>query len=123
MNAFQVQNDLVEKLCRLCESRLSHRNTFLLPPAFGWATIPRCHFPAVRGPAIPKEDADGFAGANDWHCRGQRIRSLKKDESRPAFHSFYTSVEIVLGCLFSADDHFSEFLGKISGTREVPRQH
>jgi hypothetical protein len=64
-----------------------------LPPALEWATIPRCHFPAVRGPAIPKRTRTV--------CRGEvlappraTIRRLKKDELEPAFHSLFTPVEI-----------------------------
>ena len=84
---------LVEKLCMVCARLRFRARTFLLPPALEWATIPRCHFPAVRGPAIPKRTRTV--------CRGEvlappraRIRRLKKDELEPAFHSLFTPVEI-----------------------------
>jgi hypothetical protein len=70
---------LVEILCKLCERSQSPALTFPLPPAPEWATIPRCHFPVLRGPAIPKRTRTV--------CRGEllalpraRIRRLKKDE-------------------------------------------
>jgi hypothetical protein len=70
---------LVEILCKLCERSQTIALTFPLPPALEWATIPRCHFPVLRGPAIPKRTRTV--------CRGEllalpraRTRRLKKDE-------------------------------------------
>ena len=68
---------LVEKLCMVCARLHFRARTFLLPPALEWATIPRCHFPAVRGPAIPKRTRT-VAGAKYWRRRGQESEDLRK---------------------------------------------
>src|ERR1700737_3809905 len=75
--SLEEKNVCVEKLCPVCECHQTWHRTFLLPPALEWATIPRCHSPAVRGPAIPKRTRR-FAGAKYGHHRGQESEDLRK---------------------------------------------
>jgi hypothetical protein len=73
----QVKNVVVEILCISCARLQNRALTFLLPLACEWARIPRCHFPAVRGPAIPK-GRGRLAGAKLKRRRGQESEDLRK---------------------------------------------
>src|SRR6267378_3630574 len=105
---------------------------FHLPPTRQSETIPRWLIAAVRGPTIPDGRRAERQGRSRAFRRGQESRSLKKDANGPAFHSFFTSVEIAQGFLFSSDDDCNsngararscELLGQIPGSGEVPGQH
>src|SRR5712692_6607687 len=76
--------------------------------------------------------AHGATGVGRAFRHGQESRSLKKDANGAAFHSFFTTVEIAQGFLFSSDDNCNsngartrncEFLGQISGAGKVPGQY
>jgi hypothetical protein len=56
----------------------------------------------------------GRQGLSKTFRRGHPSRSLIKNESGPAFHSLFTSVEIAGGMVFSYDDYCNPFLGQIS---------
>src|SRR5467141_2943309 len=105
---------------------------FHLPPTRQSETIPRWLIAAVRGPTIPDGRRAERQGRSRAFRRGQESRSLKKDANGPAFHSFFTSVEIAQGFLFSSDDDSNsngararngEFLGQIPRTGQVPGQY
>src|SRR5882672_11476645 len=83
----------------VCERRCIPSHTFRLLPTRQSETIPRCLIAALHGQAIP----DGPHAEQQGHSVPARAesRSLKKDADKHAFHSFFTSVEIAEGFLFS----------------------
>src|SRR5215472_237714 len=121
----------VENLCMACATLPGPSYTFRLPSAGQSETIPRgLEERQQAGRQILKGHARGTRGNN-----GQRDQDSRSEEtiSRLAFHSFYTSVEIVEGFpfVFTYDHSYASWtrtrhskrLGQVPGARQSQGQH